>query len=209
MLVVLWPVVLIAQLDVVVGDHFAYRLQVWHAFLDALAGKHEGKLLTTVTIGPTATGDLGQFTGYQAQDLVTDIVAMGIVEFLEVINVGHRQHIAAPQALHAFIECASPGQACELITKGHLIGLVRHRRGDHQHHLTAHDVQGEGQDEGLWQHPENTDQPNDLRGMQRPGFTQVLHHEHHEGNEKHRVGQLDQAHPMAMQRRPANFSQPT
>ncbi|MNE66834.1 hypothetical protein D3C80_1624090 [compost metagenome] len=45
--------------------------------------------------------------------------------------------------------------------------------------------------------------------MQRAGLTQVLNHEHDKGNKEHRIGQLDQAHPLTMQRRPANFGQPT
>ncbi|MCY1460142.1 hypothetical protein D9M71_776750 [compost metagenome] len=44
--------------------------------------------------------------------------------------------------------------------------------------------------------------------MQRPGLTQVLHHEQDEGNDEHRIRQLDQAHPLTMQRRPANLCQP-
>ncbi|MNJ63378.1 hypothetical protein D3C77_592750 [compost metagenome] len=89
-----------------------------------------------------------------------------------------------------------------------MISLVGHRSSDHQHHLTAHDVEGEGQDERLRQHPEYADQAYDLCGMQGPRLTQVLHHQHGEGDEEHRIGQLDQAHPLTVQGRPANLGQP-
>ncbi|MNJ51298.1 hypothetical protein D3C77_465980 [compost metagenome] len=44
--------------------------------------------------------------------------------------------------------------------------------------------------------------------MQRARFAQVLHHQQDEGEQKHRVGQLDQAHPLTVQRRPADFREP-
>ncbi|MNI60021.1 hypothetical protein D3C73_1152070 [compost metagenome] len=133
---------------------------------------------------------------------------VGVVEFLEVVDVTHGQHIVAPQALHALIQRPAPRQPGEFVTEGHLIGLMGHGGGDHQHHLAAHDVQGERQDERLGQHPEDTDQPDDLGRMQGPWLTQVLHHQQHEDTDEQRVDHLDQAHPLPMQRRPTDFRQP-
>ncbi|MNN86449.1 hypothetical protein D3C81_2038730 [compost metagenome] len=44
--------------------------------------------------------------------------------------------------------------------------------------------------------------------MQRPWVAQVLHPQQHVGGCKHRVGQLDQAHPLSVQGRPADSRQP-
>src|SRR5476651_2557182 len=60
LLVVLGAIVLVAQLDMVVGDHFANDLQVRHAFLQALAGEHHRELFTAIAIGTTAAADLRQ-----------------------------------------------------------------------------------------------------------------------------------------------------
>ncbi|MCY1178355.1 hypothetical protein D9M73_187020 [compost metagenome] len=135
-------------------------------------------------------------------------MAVGVVEFLEVVDIGHGDHIVTPQALHALVQRTTPRQASQLVTEGHLISLVRHCRGDHQHYLTAHDVQGKRQDEGLRQHPENAQQADQLRSVQRPWRTQVLHHQQDEYAEEQRVDHLDQAHPLAMQGWPADFRQP-
>ncbi len=135
-------------------------------------------------------------------------MAVGVVEFLEVIHITHRQHIIAPQTLHALIERPTAGQAGELVAKGHLISLVSDGSGDHQHDLAAENVEGEGQDERFRQRPEQTQQTDDLCGMQRSRLFQVLPDEHGERQQKHRVRQLDQAHPRTVQRGPANIRQP-
>ncbi|MOA04982.1 hypothetical protein D3C78_1245590 [compost metagenome] len=135
-------------------------------------------------------------------------MAVGVVEFLEVVDIGHGDHIVAPQALHALVQRTAPRQAGQLVAESHLVGLVRHRCGDHQHYLAAHDVQGERQDEGLRQHPEDAQQAHHLRCVQRPWRTQVLHHQQDEHAEEQRVDHLDQAHPLAMQGWPADFRQP-
>src|SRR5450830_871971 len=48
LLVVLGAVVLVAQLDMVVGDHFANDLQVRHALFQSLASKHHRELFTAI-----------------------------------------------------------------------------------------------------------------------------------------------------------------
>ncbi len=133
---------------------------------------------------------------------------VGVVKPFEVIDITHRQHIIAPQALHPLVKCAAARQAGEFITKGHLIGLMRHTGRDHQHDLAAHDVQGERQDEGLRQHPEQPQQTDQLRSVQRPRLVPVLRCQGDKTYQEHGVRQLDQAHPTAVQRRPTNLRQP-
>ena len=133
---------------------------------------------------------------------------MGVVETLEVINVTHRQHIVAPQTLHALVEGSPPRQASQFVAERHLIGFMSHTGSDHQHDLAAHDVKGEWQNEGLRQHPEQAQQPYQLRGVQRARLIPVLCGQGKETNQEHRVRELDQAHPGAMQQWPADLRQP-
>ncbi|MNN32770.1 hypothetical protein D3C81_1465020 [compost metagenome] len=125
-------------------------------------------------------------------------MAVGVVEFLEVIDVAHRQYIVATQALHAFIERATARQSGEFIAEGHLISLMRNRGGDHQHHLTAHDVQGKRQDERFRQHPEHTEQTHQLRRMQRTRVAPVLPGQQQERRDEHWIRELNQTHPRAV-----------
>src|SRR3546814_3147218 len=82
-----------------------------HAFFDGFACKYQREFLSTVAISPTATADFRQFAGDQPQYLVTHVMAVGVVEFLEMVHVAHRHYIIATQALHAFIQRPTSRQA--------------------------------------------------------------------------------------------------
>ncbi|MNY18986.1 hypothetical protein D3C86_1523980 [compost metagenome] len=85
---------------------------------------------------------------------------------------------------------------------------MRDSRSNHQHHLAAHDVQGEWQDESFRQHPEQPEQTHQLRGMQRSRIAPILPGQQQERGDEHRVRKLDQAHPGTVQGRPSDLRQP-
>lgn len=60
----------------------------------------------------------------------------------------------------------------------------------------------------VWGNIQNSPSPHQLRRMQRARLVPVLRRERQEADQEHGVRQLDQAHPVAMQRRPADLRQP-
>ena len=149
----------VAQLDAIGCDGLTYHLKMGQALLKRLARKYQGELLAAVAVSLTTTADLAQLAGDQAQHLIADIVAVGVVELLEVVNISHRDHITATQSLQAFIQGAAARQTRELIAKSHLIGLMRDSRYKHQHDQAAHHIQRIRQNEDIRQHPQHTAQP--------------------------------------------------
>src|SRR5690606_22378952 len=85
---VLRPVGLVAQVHDVLLHRPAHSFEMWQAVLQVASGEHQGEFFATVTISATAAADLAQPARHEPQHLITDIVAMGIVECLEVIHVG-------------------------------------------------------------------------------------------------------------------------
>ena len=120
LLIVLGATVLIAQVHLVAGNRLTDFLQVRQAFFERTRREHQSKLFPAITIGTAAATNFRQLAGHQAQDLVTDVVAVGVVEFLEVIDVAHGQYIVTAQALQTFIQRPPSGQAGQLIAKRHL-----------------------------------------------------------------------------------------
>ena len=108
MFVVLRALLFVAQLNAVGLDSLAHHFKVGQTFFKRLAGEHQGEFLTAIAVSLASAPDLAQLSGNQAQHLITDIVTMGVVEFLEVINVGHGDHVTATQALQALIQGTSP-----------------------------------------------------------------------------------------------------
>jgi len=57
------------------------------------ARKENRKLLTTHAISSAAAGYLREFRSHQSQNLIPGFVAVGIVEFLEVIDIHNRHRV--------------------------------------------------------------------------------------------------------------------
>ena len=110
-----------------------------HAFGRRLAGKHQREFFAAIAIGLAAARHAPQLRGHHAQHLIAHVVAMGVVERLEMVHIGHRQRVHAAHALQALVQRAPPRQAGQLVAKGHVKTFVRQRnaqrgerRGRHQ-----------------------------------------------------------------------------
>src|SRR3954466_5049212 len=70
-------------------DGFAQLFEMRQALFGALAGEHEREFLAAVAIGRAAPRRLRQAGRDEAQYVITGIVAVGVVEALEMIDIDH------------------------------------------------------------------------------------------------------------------------
>src|SRR5216110_3061433 len=91
-------------------DSLPELLEVREALLGPLAGKHEGELLTAVTIRRPAAGGLCQARGDEPERVVACIVPVGVVEALEVIDIDHGDGELPAQPRERFVQRAPTGQ---------------------------------------------------------------------------------------------------
>src|SRR5215831_3087161 len=64
----------------------AQQFEMLECVRSGLAAKEDGELLSAKTERFAATGDVGQSARYEAEHVITDIMSVGIVELLEVID---------------------------------------------------------------------------------------------------------------------------
>src|SRR5262245_58637867 len=79
------------------GNRLAQRLGVRRGFLGGTSLEHDEKLFAAVAERTPATADLGKFGRHGLEQLIADIVAVRVVESLEVIDVAHRDRVGAPE----------------------------------------------------------------------------------------------------------------
>ena len=71
--------------------------------------KEHAEFLAAVAVGAAAAAHLGEPRSDELQHLVADVVAVLIVEILEMVDVDHRDRVAAAEAPQALLERAPPG----------------------------------------------------------------------------------------------------
>src|SRR5262245_32233184 len=81
----------------VVLDFPAQRLQVGNRIVHPSAGKENGELLAPVAISEPAAADLGDMRRHQLEDLVSDFMAVGVVEAFEMVHVQHGDDVVAAE----------------------------------------------------------------------------------------------------------------
>src|SRR6266851_4820346 len=91
-------------------DRLAQLFEVGQAFLLAPAWVDERKLFTAVSICRAATGGLRQPRRDESEDVVARVVAIRVVEALEVIDVDHGDGELPTQSRQGLIQRAAAGQ---------------------------------------------------------------------------------------------------
>jgi hypothetical protein len=69
------------------------------------------ELFAAVAVGDAAAAHLREAPRDQLEHLVADVVPMGVVEFLEMVDVHHRDRVAPRDRLEALVERAPARQA--------------------------------------------------------------------------------------------------
>ena len=87
--------------------------------------KQDGKFLSSDAIGAAAAGNAGQFGRHQAQNLIAGFVAVGVVEFLEVVDVHDRHRVGFFQAEQGVVESAARRQRGEFVVVGEKVRSSR------------------------------------------------------------------------------------
>ena len=94
---------------------------------DAPASEQEREFLAAVTVRPAAPAHLPD-PRRPSEYLVADVVAVGVVELLEVVYIEHGDGEVAAQPHQPLIQRPPAGQAGQLIPKRHAVGVLQHRR---------------------------------------------------------------------------------
>ena len=117
------------------GDVLSKHLTACRRITIASASKEHREFLASEAICVTAEV-LSQLGSNHTQYIVPDIVAVRIVELLEVVDVDHGHSPASAEPCHALVEHAPAGQLRERIEKGHAIACParRHSKSDAGHH---------------------------------------------------------------------------
>jgi hypothetical protein len=113
-------------------DILAHRFQVRDRILRVLSGEQHGELLAAVAKGFAATAHAGNVRRHHLQDLVAEVVPVGIVEFLEVVHVEHRDGVAVAERRQLLVQRAPAGDAGQLVAERHAKRVLQHRDRHHQ-----------------------------------------------------------------------------
>ena len=132
-----------AQRHPVAGDVRAQLLEVRQRLVHVLPREEDGEFLAAVAERDAAAADPGEARGDELQHLVADVVTVGVVEFLEVVDVDHRHRVAPPGRLQPLVERAPSRQAGELVAERHAVRIAQHR--DDEQRRGRGDERGEGE----------------------------------------------------------------
>src|SRR5438093_8612496 len=91
------------------------------ALVLALAGEDEGKLLSTVAIGGPAARRLREPGGDESEHVVAGVMAVGVVEALEVIDIDHRNGELYGEPGQGLVQRAPPPTPRQTVTVCHHI----------------------------------------------------------------------------------------
>ena len=84
----------------------------------SFAGKQDGKFLASATVSPSATRHSGQVRGDQSQYLIAGVVAVRVVESLEVVDVDDCDRIGILETKQRLVEGSPRGQTGQFIVIG-------------------------------------------------------------------------------------------
>src|SRR5437588_11857976 len=121
--------VLAADRHPVALDRAAQRLELRQRLAEVAGGKDHAELLAAVAVGDAAAAHLRQARADELEHLVADIVTVGVVELLEVVDVDHGDGVALAEAAQALLERAPAGQPGERVAEGELMRFLQ-QRGD-------------------------------------------------------------------------------
>ena len=98
-------------------DSIAFRnaFQTRHCFTHCVVGKDHGELFAAVAKGLCPAAEGAETRRDHPEQLITNAVAVLIIEPLEVVNVDHRDGVAWPEAVQILLERAASGQASQSV----------------------------------------------------------------------------------------------
>src|SRR5437588_831409 len=121
--------VLAADRHPVALDRAAQRLELRQRLAEVAGGKDHAELLAAVAVGDAAAAHLRQARADELEHLVADIVTVGVVDLLEVVDVDHGDGVALAEAAQALLERAPAGQPGQRVAEGELMRFLQ-QRGD-------------------------------------------------------------------------------
>ena len=116
-----------AHRHLVGGDVGANFFDVRQCLGQTQVRKQDAELLAAVTIGGAAARRLRQAAGHQPEHLIADVVAVGVVEFFEMVHVEHRDRVHRAEPVQPLFQRAAAGQAGQLVAEGEAVRLLQQR----------------------------------------------------------------------------------
>src|SRR5207237_6801829 len=109
-------------------DFLPNRFEMLPGSMQRGPGEEHGEFFPSVAVGLAASADRAQAVGYQLEYLVAHVVAIAVVELLEVIDVHHRDDVTAAHRRERLVERAPAGECGELILEGERVRRLDHRK---------------------------------------------------------------------------------
>src|ERR1700745_469202 len=92
-------------------------------FLYGLSRKDDSELLSSHAIGAAAPRYAGEVRRHQAQHLVASLMSIGVVEFLEVVDVHDCDGVRVLKTKQRLIKSSPCWQSCKLVVISKKIGI--------------------------------------------------------------------------------------
>ena len=110
-----------------VFDSAAQCFELRKCLSNRFVRKKHRKFFPAITVGAAATTHLCQACADHPENLIADIVAVRIVEFLEVVYIDHRDSEHRSQSQQLFFQHPAPGEAGQFVAKRHSVRLLQNR----------------------------------------------------------------------------------
>src|SRR5213078_273447 len=91
-----------------------------------------------VTVRSASALDRRKAGGDELQHLVADMVSVGVVELLEIVNVYHADGVGRAEAREALLERAAAGQVRQFVAEGEAVRFLEHG-GEQDHARGRHE----------------------------------------------------------------------
>jgi len=99
---------------------------------DSFPREEDGELFSPVAKGLAATADRKHLLCHHLQNLITNIMAIGIIELFEVIHIKHGNCIASANPVEVFIKRPARRYPGQVIPECHIVGVLQNAEGDYQ-----------------------------------------------------------------------------
>ena len=100
--------------------------------LERAVGEQNAELLAAVSIRRASALDRREAGGDELQHLVADVMAVVVVELLEMVHVYHPDGVGRTEAREALLERAAAGQVRQFVAEGEAVRFLEHgREQDH------------------------------------------------------------------------------
>ena len=154
--------------------------------LRILPGEQHGKLLAAIPERPSASAHLAQPGADHPEQLIAHVVAVLVVEALEVIDVHHGDRVRPAQPRQRFVERATGRQPGQLVAVGHAVPRLDQR--EHQDQAAGRQVDARIEAAADGQRQPRRDQRPDRAALERRAQRHRADRQDHEGEHEGEPG---------------------